>query len=86
VAYITAPGDRVTAVVTDRGVLRKLDGRLRVAAVPGGAGSLDERVRAMVASCGWEPEVAIGVEDLEPVAMGEVLALRQFDRRRQFLA
>jgi acyl CoA:acetate/3-ketoacid CoA transferase alpha subunit/acyl CoA:acetate/3-ketoacid CoA transferase beta subunit len=85
VGYVTAPGERVASVVTDRGILRKLDGRLRVAAVPAGAGSLEERVRAMVASCGWEAEVAPDVSELAPVTMTEVRELRQFDRRRQFL-
>jgi len=56
-----------------------------VAAVPAGAGSLEERVRAMVASCGWEAEVAADVSELAPVTMTEVRELRQFDRRRQFL-
>ena len=83
--YVTAPGEKVVSVVTDRGILRKLDGRLRVAAVPAGAGSFEERVRAMVASCGWEAEVAPDVSELAPVTMTEVMELRQFDRRRQFL-
>jgi acyl CoA:acetate/3-ketoacid CoA transferase alpha subunit/acyl CoA:acetate/3-ketoacid CoA transferase beta subunit len=85
VGYITAPGEKVTSVVTDRGILRKSDGRLRVAAVAAGTGSLEERVRAMVAACGWEAEVAADVSELAPVTMSEVMELRQFDRRRQFL-
>lgn len=85
VSYITAPGDRVSRVVTDRGILRKLDGRLRVAAVVAGPATKEERVRAMVASCGWEPEVAADVAELDPVTLPEVLRLREFDRRRQFL-
>ena len=83
--YVTAPGERVTSVVTDRGILRRIDGRLRVAAVPSGSDSFDERVRAMVASCDWDPEVAADVSELSPVTMDEVLELREFDRRRQFL-
>jgi hypothetical protein len=39
----------------------------------------------MVASCGWEPEVASGVSELDPVTGSEVGELRGFDRRRQFL-
>jgi hypothetical protein len=39
----------------------------------------------MVASCGWEPDVASDVSELDPVTVTEVLGLRQFDRRRQFL-
>ncbi len=83
--YVTAPGERVTSVVTDRGILRRIDGRLRVAAVPSGSDSFEERVRAMVASCDWDPEVAADVSELSPVTMDEVLELREFDRRRQFL-
>lgn len=85
VAYVTAPGARVVSVVTDRGVLRRIDGRLQVAAVPSGPGPLPDRVRAMVASCGWEPEVSGRLDELDPVTMGEARDLRQFDRRRQFL-
>ena len=45
VAYVTSPGDRVVSVVTDKGILRRHDGVLRVAAVPAGDGGVDERVR-----------------------------------------
>ncbi|MGD0311445.1 MAG: CoA-transferase [Acidimicrobiales bacterium] len=86
VAYVTAPGDRVTSVVTDRGVLRRVDGRLQVAAVPSGPEPFEVRVRSMVATCGWTPDVARDVVELDPVTMSEVRELRQFDRRRQFLA
>ncbi len=84
-AYVTAPGARVTSVVTDRGVLRRIDGRLQVAAVPAGSDPFHERVRALVGSCGWDVEVASGVAELDPVAGSEVLELREFDRSRQFL-
>ncbi len=42
------PGERVCSVVTDLGVLRRLDGVLRVAAVPAGDAPLPDRVRALV--------------------------------------
>jgi acyl CoA:acetate/3-ketoacid CoA transferase alpha subunit/acyl CoA:acetate/3-ketoacid CoA transferase beta subunit len=85
VAYVTSPGHRVVSVVTDKGVLRRLDGSLRVAAVPSGEGTVADRTRALVASCGYEPEVSRTVEELSPVAAGEVGALREFDRQRLFL-
>ncbi|HWD51533.1 MAG TPA: CoA-transferase [Acidimicrobiales bacterium] len=85
VGYITAPGHRVVSVVTDRGVLRRLDGEFRVAAVPSGPEPVDRRVQALVAACGWEPSVARTVEQLEPVDHGEVHALREFDPTRLFL-
>ena len=65
VAYVTSPGAHVESVVTDRGVLRRLDGVLRLAAVPHGTGSLEERVRGMQESCGWSLEVARDIEELE---------------------
>jgi acyl CoA:acetate/3-ketoacid CoA transferase alpha subunit/acyl CoA:acetate/3-ketoacid CoA transferase beta subunit len=85
VAYVTSPGHRVVSVVTDRGVLRRHDGTLRVTAVPAGEGSVADRTRALVESCGYSPDIARTVEELEPVHMGEVGALREFDRQRLFL-
>ena len=83
---MTSPGERVTSVVTDKGILRREDGVLRLAAVPSGDGTLEERVRAFAGSCGYEPDVARDVEELAPVSSQEVRALREFDRRRLFLA
>ena len=85
VAYVTSPGHRVVSVVTDKGVLRRLDGVLRVAAVPAGAGTVEERTRAFVEACGYEPDIARDVEELAPLSPGEVAALREFDRQRLFL-
>jgi acyl CoA:acetate/3-ketoacid CoA transferase alpha subunit/acyl CoA:acetate/3-ketoacid CoA transferase beta subunit len=85
VAYVTSPGHRVASVVTDKGVLRRHDGTLRVAAVPSGAGSVTDRTREMVESCGYEPEVARTVEELSPLSYSEVAALRDYDRQRLFL-
>ena len=85
VGYVTSPGRRVVSVVTDKGVLRRDDGALRLAAVPAGEGSVEERVRAFVAACGYEPTVARHVEELPAVRPDEVRALRDFDRKRLFL-
>ena len=85
VAYVTSPGHRVVSVVTDKGVLRRHDGVLRVAAVPAGAGTVEDRTRSFVEACGYEPAVARSVEELAPLSPGEVAALREFDRQRLFL-
>ena len=85
VAYVTSPGQRVVSVVTDKGILRRDDGVLRLAAVPDGDGTLEERVRAFASSCGYEPDVARQVEVLPAVRSDEVQALREYDRRRLFL-
>ncbi len=86
VGYVTSPGGRVTRIVTDRGVLRRDNGVLRVAAVPSGVGSLAERVRALAGVCGWDVEVVRQVEELDPVTHDEVTALRRYDPERLFLA
>lgn len=84
VGYVTSPGDRVQAVVTDKGVLRRLDGELRLAAVPGTT-DLDSSVREAVAACGWDLEVARDVASLSAPLPTEVTALREFDRHGWFL-
>jgi acyl CoA:acetate/3-ketoacid CoA transferase alpha subunit/acyl CoA:acetate/3-ketoacid CoA transferase beta subunit len=85
VAYVTSPGERVRSIVTDLGVLRRLDGSFRVAAVPAGEAPLDERVAALVGSCGWRPEVVREVEELPAATSRELSALRDYDRERVFL-
>jgi acyl CoA:acetate/3-ketoacid CoA transferase beta subunit len=86
VGYVTSPGHRVTRVVTDRGVFRRQDGVLRIAAVPSGSGSVAERVQALQDVCGWEADVVRQVEQLSPVTGDEVVALRRYDPERLFLA
>ena len=83
--YVTSPGERVASVVTDKGILRRRDGVLRLAAVPSGDGTLEERVRAFTSSCGYDPDVVRDVEELPAVSLQEVRALREFDRQRLFL-
>jgi len=86
VGYVTSPGGRVERVVTDRGVLRRHDGVLRIAAVPKGEGALTERVQALAGACGWDVEAVRQVEELDPVTHDEVMALRRYDPERLFLS
>jgi acyl CoA:acetate/3-ketoacid CoA transferase alpha subunit/acyl CoA:acetate/3-ketoacid CoA transferase beta subunit len=86
VGYVTSPGGRMARIVTDRGVLRRHDGVLRIAAVPSGAGSVAERVQALAAVCGWDVETIREVEELDPVIPDEVMALRRYDPERLFLS
>jgi acyl CoA:acetate/3-ketoacid CoA transferase beta subunit/acyl CoA:acetate/3-ketoacid CoA transferase alpha subunit len=84
--YVTGPGDRVRAVVTDQGVLRKGDGgELSLAAVAAGEEPLEERVRRAVACCGWDLRVDRHVAELAPPTPDEVLALRRYDPEGLFL-
>jgi acyl CoA:acetate/3-ketoacid CoA transferase alpha subunit/acyl CoA:acetate/3-ketoacid CoA transferase beta subunit len=88
--YVTSPGRRVRALVTDLGILEKVDGSLDTAelvltAVPAGEGSLDERVAAARAACGWDLRVAEIVGELAAPAADEVAALRSWDPQGWFL-
>ena len=86
VGYVTSPGRNVIAVVTDLGVLRRVDGVLRLAAVPSGPDPLAQRVQVLQAACGWDVEVNRQVEELAPVETDEVMALRWYDPERLFLS
>lgn len=86
VAYVTSPGARVTAVVTERGVLRRRGEELVLSAVAAGPEPLHERVGALAACCGWELAVADHVEELPAPGEDEVRALRRYDPERLFLA
>jgi acyl CoA:acetate/3-ketoacid CoA transferase alpha subunit/acyl CoA:acetate/3-ketoacid CoA transferase beta subunit len=85
VGYVTSPGRRVSAVVTDRGVMRKRDGVLRLSAVAAGEGGVEDRVRAAVESCGWPLQVERQIEELSPVSLDEVTSLRRYDPEGLFL-
>ena len=55
-SYVTSPGQRVVSVVTDKGILRRADGVLRLAAVPAGDGTIAGARPRLHASCGYEPD------------------------------
>jgi acyl CoA:acetate/3-ketoacid CoA transferase alpha subunit/acyl CoA:acetate/3-ketoacid CoA transferase beta subunit len=86
VGYITSPGTRVAAVVTDLGVMRKHDGVLRIEAVASGDGTMEERAQLLSSTCGWDVEVSRELEELSPVTDAEVLSLRRYDPEGLFLA
>jgi acyl CoA:acetate/3-ketoacid CoA transferase beta subunit len=85
--YVTSPGRAVRALVTDLGTFEKLDpaGELVLTTVPDGPGSIDARVDAARAACGWDLAVAPEVgENSQPTA-DEVSALRRWDPQAWFL-
>ncbi len=94
--YITSPGRAVRALVTDLATFEKVDGandgtesdghaELVLTAVAAGEGTVTERVERARAATGWPVRVAEHVRDMEPVALDDVVALRQWDPRGWFL-
>ena len=77
--YVTSPGQRVSTIATDLGVLERRDGRFVLTAVVPGA---LERVRHRVA---WDLEVAADCAHLDPPTDAELGALRTWDPQGFFL-
>ena len=89
VPYVTGPGERVTAVVTDLGVLERERGaaRWRLSRLVGPllGGSPASHVRELQARCGFGFEVAADPIVEPPVQAEEVERLRLHDPERAFL-
>jgi acyl CoA:acetate/3-ketoacid CoA transferase alpha subunit/acyl CoA:acetate/3-ketoacid CoA transferase beta subunit len=83
--YVTSPGARVRALVTDLGTLEKHDGHLVLTAVPASDEPLAARIAAAQAACGWDLQVADRVSELSPPTAEEVATLRGWDPRGWFL-
>ena len=86
VPYVTSPGGRVRALVTDLGTFEKDDsGELRLRAVAPGDEPLEARVRRIASLCAWEVEIAGDLSELEAPEPSEVEALRRWDPQGLFL-
>jgi acyl CoA:acetate/3-ketoacid CoA transferase beta subunit/acyl CoA:acetate/3-ketoacid CoA transferase alpha subunit len=85
VPYVTSPGDRVAALVTDLGTFERVDGSFVLTSVPIGPGDLDQRVDRVRARCGWELAVADDVPELPEPTAAEVETLRRWDPQQRFL-
>lgn len=86
VPYVTAPGRRVSAVVSDHGVLEKAEphGELVLTAVWGDRPEA-EAVRAAREACGWDLRVAPALRRVALPTAEELRLVRVFDPRRYFL-
>jgi acyl CoA:acetate/3-ketoacid CoA transferase alpha subunit/acyl CoA:acetate/3-ketoacid CoA transferase beta subunit len=87
VAYVTSSGSRVRTVCTNLGIMTKREhGELSLSAVPIGAGSVADRIRAMRDNCGWDLAVDREVTEFSAPTTDEIVALRRYDPQRLFLA
>jgi len=82
VPYVTAPGDRITRLVSTLGVYEKDQGEFVLTAV------FDEDTTAAakecIQRCGWNLRVARTLKTLDPPTVEEVRTLRLFDPRGWF--
>jgi acyl CoA:acetate/3-ketoacid CoA transferase beta subunit len=82
VEFITSPGHRVRAIVTDRGILERRpgDAEFILTGVLNRDGlALEELVRAAVDGCGWKLPVARDIASLDAVDHRELAAVRTYD-------
>jgi acyl CoA:acetate/3-ketoacid CoA transferase alpha subunit/acyl CoA:acetate/3-ketoacid CoA transferase beta subunit len=88
VDFVTSPGARVRAVVTDLAVLeRGDDGELVLTGVlDDSAGDRTSLVREAVQRCGWDLPVAREVALLDAVSDSELAAVRTYDPQGHFVA
>ena len=86
VPYITAPGKRVSTVVSDLGVYQKPDdnGELVLTGVFANRPEADA-VNAAREACGWELRVAPALRRFDLPSAEELRLVRLFDPRRYFL-
>lgn len=85
VPYVTCPGDRVSTVVTTRGVFEKRDGELVLTGWFPVDGGRDAALEAIKENCGWDPEVADEAAEVEAPTVEELRAARIFDPHSFFL-
>jgi acyl CoA:acetate/3-ketoacid CoA transferase beta subunit len=91
VPYVTGPGDRVTALVTTRGVFRKASkgDTFRLEAVFTASDSSHESIQSMVSgiaeNTGWPVESSDGIRLVPPASPSLLQLLRSFDPIRYYL-
>lgn len=87
--FVTSPGHRVRAIVTDRAVLERREAArpfVLTGVLDRDGMTKDELVRQAVERCGWDLAVAPDVSLLEPVGERELAAVRTFDPAGHFIA
>ncbi len=85
VPYVTCPGERVTMVVTTRGVLEKRGGELVLSGYFPADGGREAAIEAIRENCGWDLAVADDVAEVKAPALEELRAARIFDPHSFFL-
>jgi acyl CoA:acetate/3-ketoacid CoA transferase beta subunit len=86
--FVTSPGHRVRAIVTDRAVMERLEpgGSFALTGVLGEVGTAKETlIRDAVGGCGWPLAVAGDVEVFPPVDGWELALVRTFDPAGNFV-
>jgi len=81
VDYITSPGTRVKTLVSDMGVFEKLgdEDEFTLTGVHASGAGLEEKIKAVRETCGWNLKVASDVKEMTPPDLEELAMIRCFD-------
>jgi len=85
VPYVTCPGDKITMVITTRGVLEKRDGELVLTGYYPTEGGAEKTLADIKENCGWDLAVADDVAEIAPPTLDELKSVRMFDPHSFFL-
>ncbi|MDO9515694.1 MAG: hypothetical protein Q7J01_06300, partial [Syntrophales bacterium] len=89
VPFVTAPGNKVRALVSNMGVFEKMgddeEFTLTIYFERPGFSSTEEVVRNIKDNCGWALKVAEELKKLSPPTRDELRLLRVFDPNRYYL-
>jgi acyl CoA:acetate/3-ketoacid CoA transferase alpha subunit len=84
VEYVTAPGSRVSVIVTSRAVLERRDGRFTAVSYLDDL-PRDEAVAAITAECGWPLDISPDISREPDPDAGDLARLRRYDPAGAFL-
>ncbi|MHA1606423.1 MAG: CoA-transferase [Candidatus Freyarchaeota archaeon] len=86
VPYVTAPGEKVTMLVTTEGVFEKVDGELTLTGYfPKQGQSKEQIIERIKSETGWRLRVSEEVREEKPPTLRELMILRYFDPDHNFL-
>jgi acyl CoA:acetate/3-ketoacid CoA transferase alpha subunit len=87
VNFVTCPGERIRYLVTDKAILKKNNfGELVMAGclASGGVKTLQQRIREVKDTCGWDLKVASNIIEVPPPTERDLEILRLFDPEGYF--
>lgn len=87
VPYITCPGRNVTVIVSDMGIMERIDGEFTLTTYFPDPSTHDSRmiVSKIKEGCGWDLKVSPQLTEMPPPSLDELVILRAFDPKGYFI-
>ncbi|MCG7851046.1 MAG: hypothetical protein MIO92_00835, partial [Methanosarcinaceae archaeon] len=87
VPYITCPGDNVTVIVSDMGIMERIDGEFTLTTYFPDPKIHDSGriIKEIKEKCGWNLKISPQVSGAPPPSLEELVTLRAFDPEGYFI-